>query len=101
MSAPFSPAAWTATRISPLPGSGSGWSSTATEPSLMVAARIPAPDPIDGCPWRRDTGAMLRGMMLAAGVAMALAAPAYGDVVGPARSTWIPDGEVKAVALSG
>src|SRR3954462_8119319 len=40
MSAPFRPAAWTRTRISPRWGSGSGCCSTTTEPSRMVAARI-------------------------------------------------------------
>ncbi len=40
MSAPLSPAALTRTRISPLPGSGSGWSSTKISLSRIVTARM-------------------------------------------------------------
>src|SRR6476646_5623209 len=38
MSAPFNPAAWTLTRTSPDPGSGSGCSSTESSPSRTVTA---------------------------------------------------------------
>src|SRR5919197_5802444 len=40
MSAPLMPAARTRTRISPLPGSGSGWSSTLSSLSRIVTARM-------------------------------------------------------------
>src|SRR5262249_8331635 len=39
MSAPFSPAARTRTRISPAPGTGSGCSSITSSPSRIVTAR--------------------------------------------------------------
>src|SRR3954468_12752878 len=100
MSAPLSPAACTATSSSPEPGSGSGCSSTVTCPSLIVAARIWS-DPIDDRASRHDTGCMLRRVLLAAGGEATLASPASADVTSAPRSTWIRDGEVKAVALSG
>ena len=44
---------------------------------------------------------MLRRVLLAAGVAVTLASPAYADVTSAPRETWVPDGDVKAVAISG
>jgi hypothetical protein len=44
---------------------------------------------------------MLRSALLALGIAAALAGPAAADPPGAPLSTWIPDGEVKAVAVSG
>src|SRR3954469_12963843 len=105
MSAPFKPAPRTRTSTSPAPGSGSGCSSTTSEPSLMVAARIARlillTSALDAAPWRGDTGPVLRRALLAAGAALVLAAPAQADTTGPPLSTWVPDGEVKALAVSG
>ena len=63
MSAPLSPAALTRTRISPLPGSGSGWSSTTISLSRIVTARMGPQSSTSaprarGRPRRRSLGAM-------------------------------------------
>src|SRR3954470_4151475 len=54
MSAPLMPAALTRTRISPDPGSGSGWSSTLSSLSRIVTARMRRSE----APWARGRSAL-------------------------------------------
>src|SRR4051794_17691666 len=57
---------------------------------------------LDEGPAGEQTRTMLRSALLAAGVFAAVAAaPASAAPAGSPLSTWIPDGEVKSVAVSG